>query len=70
MDGEELGGTNVTMGLAEGGVGIAPSSDKHLSAELLAQVDELRRRSSTARSLSPTPRRTSTPSWPTCKIRL
>lgn len=44
MDGEELGGTNVTMGLAEGGVGIAPSSDKHLSAELLAQVDELQQK--------------------------
>ena len=41
MNGEQLGGTNVIMGLAEGGVGLAPSSDKHLSAELLAKVDEL-----------------------------
>lgn len=44
MNGEELGGTNVTMGLSEGGVGIAPSSDKHLSAELLAKVDELQQK--------------------------
>ena len=41
MNGEQLGGTNVIMGLAEGGVGLAPSSDKHLSAELLAKVAEL-----------------------------
>lgn len=44
MNGEELGGTNISMGLAEGGVGLAPSSDKHLSAELLAKVDGLQQK--------------------------
>lgn len=38
MNGEELGGTTLHMGLAEGGVGIAESSDKHLSPEIMESV--------------------------------
>lgn len=41
MDGVELGGGTIHMGIAQGGVGIAPSSDKHLSAEILAKIAEL-----------------------------
>lgn len=41
MAGEQLGGTTVVMGLAEGGVGIAPSSNLHLSEELLTKIDDL-----------------------------
>ena len=39
--GEQLGGTTVTYGLAEGTVGIAPTSDKHVPAEILEKVAEL-----------------------------
>ncbi len=42
--GEDLGGTTVTYGLAEGTVGIAPTSDKHVPAEILAEVDALSER--------------------------
>lgn len=38
MNGEKLGGTTISMGLAEGGVGIAPSSNKHLPAKLLKDI--------------------------------
>lgn len=41
-DGKFMGGTNVTFGLAEGGVDIAPTSDVHVPAELLAEVEELK----------------------------
>lgn len=41
MNGEKLGGTTISMGLAEGGVGIAPSSNKHLPAALLKTISEL-----------------------------
>lgn len=38
LAGEELGGTTVYYGLKEGGVGIAPSSDKHVPQEILDQT--------------------------------
>lgn len=41
MNGEKLGGTTISMGLAEGGVGIAPSSNKHLSPQLLAKISNV-----------------------------
>ncbi len=41
MDGEEMGGTTIMMGLKEGGVGIAPSSNLHLPAELLESIAAL-----------------------------
>ena len=36
------GGQNITYGLAEGGVDIAPSSDKLVPADILEEVDELK----------------------------
>lgn len=36
------GGSTVTYGLAEGGVDIAPTSDKHVPADILAEVDDLK----------------------------
>ena len=46
MDGEDLGGKVLHMGLAEDGVGIADSSDKHLTQEILdamkAAEDEIK----------------------------
>jgi basic membrane protein A len=41
-EGNWAGGTTVSYGLAEGGVDIAPSSDKHVPAEVLAEVEELK----------------------------
>ncbi len=41
-EGNWAGGTTVVYGLAEGGVDIAPSSDKHVPAEILAEVEELK----------------------------
>jgi len=38
VDGAYPGGTNVIFGLKEGGVGIAPTSDKHVPAEILEEV--------------------------------
>ncbi|MDC7239819.1 MAG: BMP family ABC transporter substrate-binding protein [Spirochaetales bacterium] len=40
-DGEFPGGTTVSYGLAEGGVGIAPTSSKHVPADILAEVEKL-----------------------------
>lgn len=42
VDGNFMGGTNVVYGLAEEGVGIAPTSDVHVPADVLAEVDDLR----------------------------
>ena len=36
------GGSTVVYGLAEGGVDIAPTSNKHVSAEILAEVESLK----------------------------
>ncbi|MDO5734030.1 MAG: BMP family ABC transporter substrate-binding protein [Eubacteriales bacterium] len=44
FDGEDLGGTTVFFGLEEGGVGIAPSSDKHVPAEILEKVSALEKK--------------------------
>ncbi|HHU12604.1 MAG TPA: BMP family ABC transporter substrate-binding protein, partial [Clostridiaceae bacterium] len=41
LDGEDLGGQTVYYGLAEGGVGIAPSSDKHVPAKVLEKTAEI-----------------------------
>lgn len=41
-EGNWAGGTTVAYGLAEGGVDIAPTSDKHVPAEILAEVEELK----------------------------
>ncbi|MDO5738153.1 MAG: BMP family ABC transporter substrate-binding protein [Eubacteriales bacterium] len=41
LSGEELGGQNVLFGIKDNGVGIAPSSDKHVPAEILEKVDQL-----------------------------
>lgn len=38
VDGKWQGGTTVNYGVAEGGVGLAPTSDKHVPAELLTEV--------------------------------
>lgn len=38
VDGAYPGGTNVIFGLKEGGVGIAPTSDKHVPAGILEEV--------------------------------
>lgn len=43
-EGNFPGGETVVIGLAEGGVGIAPTSDKHVSADLLAEVAELEKK--------------------------
>uniref|UniRef100_UPI00260D5D2E BMP family ABC transporter substrate-binding protein n=1 Tax=Oceanispirochaeta sp. TaxID=2035350 RepID=UPI00260D5D2E len=40
-EGNFPGGTTVAYGLAEGGVGIAPSSSKHVPADILADVEKL-----------------------------
>jgi basic membrane protein A len=42
-EGRFPGGTTVEYGLAEGGVGIAPSSDKHVPANILSEVANLER---------------------------
>ncbi len=39
--GEELGGTTVFYGLEEGGVGIAPSSDKNVAADVLEKTQQV-----------------------------
>ena len=44
MQGENLGGTTIDMGLSEGGVGIAPSSDKHVPADVLTKVSDLEKK--------------------------
>lgn len=44
VEGNFMGGTNVAYGLAEDGVGIAPSSDKHVPADLLAEVEEIKQK--------------------------
>lgn len=41
MNGEKLGGTTQIFGLAEGTVGLAPTSDKHVPAEVLEAVKPL-----------------------------
>lgn len=41
LRGEDLGGKTVHFGLVEGGVGIAPSSDKHVPADILAKTAEV-----------------------------
>ena len=38
FDGEDLGGKTVLFGIEDGGVGIAPSSDKHVAPEVLEKV--------------------------------
>ncbi len=38
LRGEDLGGKTVHFGLVEGGVGIAPTSDKHVPAEILEKT--------------------------------
>lgn len=40
-DGNFPGGKTVSYGLAEGGVGIAPTSSKHVPADILAEVEQL-----------------------------
>jgi len=40
-DGKFPGGTTVVYGLKEGGVGIAPTSSKHVPADILAEVKKL-----------------------------
>lgn len=40
-EGEWNGGRTVVYGLADGGVGIAPTSDMHVPADLLAEVEEI-----------------------------
>jgi len=44
QDGTFKGGQNIVLGLKEGAVGIAPSSDKHVPAEILAEVKELEKK--------------------------
>ena len=41
-DGKFAGGTTVSYGLAEGGVDIAPTSDKHVPKDVLDQVQQLK----------------------------
>ena len=41
VDGKFPGGSTVAYGLAEGGVDIAPTSSKHVPAEILAEVEKL-----------------------------
>ncbi len=41
VEGNFPGGQTVSYGLAEGGVGIAPTSSKHVPAEILAEVEKL-----------------------------
>ncbi|NCN05907.1 MAG: BMP family ABC transporter substrate-binding protein [Spirochaetales bacterium] len=45
--GRFAGGTTVEYGLAEGGVGIAPSSNKHVPADILAEVQQIENRITT-----------------------
>lgn len=40
-DGKFLGGQTIVYGLEDGGVGIAPTSDKHVPAEILEEVAEI-----------------------------
>jgi len=42
VDGKFPGGQTVSYGLAEGGVGIAPTSSKHVPADILAEVEKLK----------------------------
>ena len=35
------GGKNMSFGLAEGGVGIAPTSEKHVPADILKDVEQV-----------------------------
>ena len=42
VDGKFAGGSTVEYGLADGGVDIAPTSDKHVPANILAEVNELK----------------------------
>ena len=44
IDGNFPGGNTITYGLAEGGVGIAPSSSRHVPADILAEVDILQQK--------------------------
>ena len=44
VDGKFAGGTAKHLGLAEGAVGIAPSSDKNVPAEILEKVSDLEKR--------------------------
>lgn len=41
-EGNFPGGTTVVYGLADGGVGIAPTSDKHVPEEILNEVEDLK----------------------------
>ncbi|MDC7235821.1 MAG: BMP family ABC transporter substrate-binding protein [Spirochaetales bacterium] len=43
-EGNFPGGTTVAYGLAEGGVGIAPTSSKHVPADILAEVEMLEKK--------------------------
>lgn len=44
QEGKWQGGTTVNYGVAEGGVGLAPTSDKHVPADLLAEVGEVEKK--------------------------
>ncbi|NMB28458.1 MAG: BMP family ABC transporter substrate-binding protein [Clostridiaceae bacterium] len=44
LDGEDVGGKTFYFGLKEGGVGIAPSSDKHVPKELLDKTKEIEKK--------------------------
>ncbi|MCT4594015.1 MAG: BMP family ABC transporter substrate-binding protein [Anaeromicrobium sp.] len=44
QNGKWMGGKSVSYGLAEGGVDIAPTSDKHVPKEILDEVEELRKK--------------------------
>lgn len=41
LRGDDVGGKTIHFGLTEGGVGIAPSSDKHVPADVLAKTAEV-----------------------------
>ncbi|WP_026894815.1 BMP family lipoprotein [Clostridiisalibacter paucivorans] len=43
-EGKYEGGSTIVYGLEEGGVGIAPTSDKHVPEEILAEVEELKQK--------------------------
>ncbi|WZL71731.1 BMP family ABC transporter substrate-binding protein [Clostridiaceae bacterium 35-E11] len=43
-EGKFPGGTTVVYGLAEGGVDIAPSSDKHVPKEILDEIEQLKQK--------------------------
>ncbi len=44
VNGEFKGGTTAAYGLADDAVGLAPTSDKHVPADLLAEADELKQK--------------------------